>query len=393
MAEDGSTVNGVIEANTKDEAIVQLKSKYGVISSIEEVGSPIDIDLRIRGRHTADKTLALVSRQFAIIMGAGLPVVRTVQLVADQTDDKTMKQTLLDTADDVAAGYTLADSLMEHGHGLPSTFIETIRAGEQSGNLQEIFSRLADYYEKRARTRQKVTNSMIYPLFVIGVAIVVVIIIMTFAVPVFASTFSQLGENLPWITRAMIASSNFLAKYIILIIAIIVAIIVILKLIGRTPGGRMHFARRSLSRPIFGRINLMDGAGQFAGTMATMLAAGLPVTTAVAVTAKSMDNYRLQTALESTIVDLEAGKKLGDSIAKTEAFPELINEMTAMGEETGSLESTLKVVSDYYDNEVDTSTTRALSILEPVIIVVLAIFVVGILLSVYLPLFTMYNSI
>jgi len=234
---------------------------------------------------------------------------------------------------------------------------------------------------------------MIYPLFVIGIAVVVVIIIMTFAVPVFSTTFADLGTDLPWVTKAMIATSNFFAKYIILIIGIIVGIIIAFKLIAKTPAGKMYFAKRSLHRPVFGRINLMDGSSQYAGTMATMLSAGLPVITAVDVTAKALRNHFLSTSLGSTMIDLEAGKRLGDSLAKTGAFPELINEMTSMGEETGSLESTLDVVADYYDNEVETSTARALSIMEPVIIVVLAVFVVMILLAVYLPLFSMYNSI
>jgi type IV pilus assembly protein PilC len=287
----------------------------------------------------------------------------------------------------------MADSFVTHSKNLPTTFIETIRAGEESGNLEGVFNRLHDYFDKRSKTKAKVLSAMIYPLFVVCVAVVVVGIIMVFAVPMFSTTFATMNIDLPFITKAMIAISKFLTSYILIILLIIAALVIGLRVWGKTPKGRFFFGRLALKLPIFGRITLMSAASQYASTMSIMLSAGLSVIKSVDITGLAMGNYVLGKALQGIIYDLEAGKRLGLCVARTEVFPELLVEMTSVGEETGSLESTLKVVGDYYDNEVEVSTARALSILEPTIIVVLAFFVVCILISVYLPLFTMYGSV
>ncbi len=393
LTRDGDPTNGIIEANNKDEAMAQLKGDGLVITAFEETGKSIDINLALGGRKTQEKVLALICNQFSIILGSGIPIVRAVELVAAQTADKAMKKVLEEVVGDIAAGYSLADSFATHGKYLPNTFIETVRAGEESGNLETVFKRLHDYFDKRSKTKSKVISSMIYPAFVVAVAVIVVIIIMVFAVPMFTSTFEQLGTELPLITKMMIGTSNFFKKYILLIIVVIAAIVIALKFWSKAPRGEDFFGKLALKIPIFGRVNRMSGASQYASTMSIMLSAGLSVIKSIDVTGRSMNNFIMRRALLGTIPDLEAGKRLGLCIAKTEVFPELLVEMTAVGEETGSLESTLNVIGEYYDNEVEVATARALSVLEPAIIIFLAVFVVGVLLSVYLPLFSMYGSV
>ena len=391
-SQEGTAVDGVIEANTQDEAIELLKGEGLIVGVIEESGKTTDIDLRLGGRRVKDKTLSVVCKQFSIILKAGIPIVRALQLVGDQTQDKTLKEILRLCADDVAAGYPLADSFEKHGTALPPTFIETVRAGESSGNLEVCFDRLASYYEKTSKARSKVTNAMIYPIFVLIVAVVAVL--MVFAVPTFKSTFESMGQELPGLTKAMIAISDFFVNDWMVIVGVIAGVVIAWKVAkAKSEDFRLWVARMATRLPVLGAINSMNATAQYAGTMAVMMQAGLPVVQAVEVTARSISNYYMATALAATQPDLEAGKPLGESMKRTEAFPDLVVEMTTVGEDTGSLESTLNVMSEYYDNEVANATQRALSILEPATIVFLGLIVGAILLAVYIPMFTLETSV
>ncbi len=397
---DGGRITGVAEANSKDEAVRQLRDSNLIVESIEETGGSRDIDLKLGTKKAKEKSLAILCNQFAILMQAGIPIVRTLELLADQTEDKTLKVVLKEAADDVAAGYSLSDSLEKNGSGLPVTFIQSIRAGEESGALETVFLRLKDYYEKTSRAKAKVKSAMVYPTFVMVIAVVVVAIIMIFAVPIFKDTFASMGTEMPAITQFVIDSSNFWVNWWWVILAIVILAFIGVKL-GKN-NDKFHLAWSKLgvklpfgniTTPVIGRINLMNSASEYAGTMSVMMAAGLPIVKAVGVTARSMSNYYMGKSLESTMPDLEAGKPLAACIQAAGTLPSLAVEMTAVGEQTGSLEHTMEVISEYYDSEVETATARAMSILEPCIIVVLAVIVFVLLLSVYLPMFSIYGGV
>ena len=398
---EGGQVTGVAEANTQDEAVRQLKDMNLIVVKISEVGgSDREIDLKLGTRKAKEKSLAILCDQFAILLRAGLPIVRTLELLADQTEDKTLAKILSATADDVAAGYSLADSMGKHGDGLPPTFIESIRAGEESGSLEIVFQRLKNYYEKTSRTKAKVKSAMVYPTFVMIVAVVVVAIIMIFAVPVFKDTFASMGTEMPAITQFVIDSSDFWVHWWWVMVIIVIALVIGVKLAKRNDtfhywwsklGVKLPFG--NINTPVIGRINLMNAASQYAGTMSVMMTAGLPIVRAVSVTARSMSSYFMGASLENVVPSLEAGKPLAACLQAEGTLPQLAVEMTAVGEQTGSLETTMEVISEYYDNEVETASARAMSVLEPIIIVVLAVIVFVLLLSVYLPMFSMYGGI
>ncbi len=388
----GAQVEGVVEANTSEEAVEKLREGGLIVESIKEASPPSGTDLRLAGARTRDKELSVMCNQFAIILQAGMPIVRTLELVAGQTSDKKLKTVLGEVASDVSAGYGLADSFSKHGQDLPSTFIESVRAGEASGTLEEVFSRMGSYYERTAKAKSKARTALIYPAFICVLAVVVIGIIMAFAVPAFARTFEAMNMELPGITKFLVASSTWWATWFPLVIGLIVFGLIAIQLAKKNASFRESLSRIGLSIPVLGKISESNGAHQYASTMSMMIAAGLPVTEAIDVTAKSMTNAYMAKSLASTQIDVEAGKQLSTSLAKTEAFPELVVEMTGIGEQTGSLEHTLDVMADYYANEVETTSTRALSLLEPIIIVVLAVVVCVILLAVYLPMFTMYGG-
>ena len=318
-------------------------------------------------------------------------MVRSLQLVAENEANNTLKKILTQVAEDVGAGHGLADSFALRGPQLPGTFIETIRAGEESGKLDDCFTRLKAYYKNAGNVKSKVGSAMVYPAMLIVVAVVVVAIIMIKAVPVFEDAFGSLGNELPGITRALIAVSHFFQNYYLVLIAVVAAVALAIKLYGRTDAGKALYARIALTFPGIDMVNRMNGASQFASTMSTMLAAGLPMVRAAQVTANVVDNYLIKQDIRRAAEGVVAGQRLGDGLKKSKWLPSLLLEMTAVGEETGSLEDTLNVVSDYYTDEVSVSVERALGILEPVIVMVMAALVVFILLSVYLPLFSMYQ--
>ena len=373
-------------------AVEKIKQDCPVVTSVTQVkGSEFKYKITL-GKIT-DKTLSLVCNQFAIILSAGLPLMRTVELVANQCDNREMQKVLQKVQKDVEAGYSLASSFEKRDRGFPTTFIETIRAGEESGNLELAFKRLSTYFAQQTKTKQKAASAMIYPAFVVSVAIIVIIIIMTYAMPVFVKMFNSTKTELPMLTKGMIAVSNFFSHYILVVLAGVVVFFAGLKMFSKTEKGKTFFATLALHLPVVGKINVMTGAAQFAATMSTMLAAGLPILSLLDITGKSMSNIVIGKEVRGTVSKVEAGRRVGECLSKTKYLPNLLVEMTTMGEETGSLESTLNVVGEYYSNEVDVATARALALLEPIIIVVLAVFVVLLLFAVYEPLFNMYNGI
>lgn len=390
VTKDGKSESGTIDAANEYEAVSRLKMSYPVVEKI----SPVQLgDGRAINRKISEKALAVMCSQFSIILGAGLPIIRAVELIANQTADKTLKKILRQSAQDVAAGYGLAQSLKSRGPGLPAAFIETVRSGEESGTLDVSFRRLHSYYDKSYKMKGKVKAAMIYPMFTLIVAVIVIVIIMVVAVPAFTNSFSSMGVELPAITKALISMSGFFTKYWGILAVIVVAALVVRQIYVQTPNGAQVNARQRLKLPVLGKINRMKVSAQFANTLSTLLAAGLPMLRAVSVTAAMLDNAWIAAVLMKQLPGLESGKELGTCLRAADILPELLCEMVGVGEETGTLEHTLDVVGAYYDNETDMASQKALSLLEPIIICLLAVVVAFVLLSVYLPMFTLYDSI
>lgn len=390
----GAPIEGVVEAFDQQDAVVKARENCRVLISVEPVSAGkvndilnADIGALLSGGKIKPKTLALLCSQLAIEMKAGLPLVSSLKLVAENEEDKQLKKILNEVADDVHAGNGLAESFALRGPALPRTFIETIRAGEESGKLDESFQRLQKYYEDSDAVASKVGSALVYPIMLISVAVVVIGIIMIFAVPVFAQSF---GDNLPLPTKILVAISNFMVDYWLLLAAIIAAIVLGVILYGKTDSGRHLYARLALTFPGINGINKMNAATQFCSTLSTMLSAGLPLVQSCKITGNVASNVLIQEDIERAVNGVIEGNRLADGMKQSKWFPALLLEMITVGEETGKLEETLDVVSEYYNKEVDVAVKRALDILNPCITIVLALIVVFILLSVYLPIFSMY---
>lgn len=393
VSPDGARVSGVIKAYDEFEAVSQLRETCSVVTKIEAVPEQKEGGVSFGSHRIKDKELAILCSQFAIILTSGLPIVRCVEMVAAQARTREVRQLLERVAEDVSGGYSLAQSFSNAGTLLPVTFIETVRAGEQSGTLELCFQRLHTYYDKSAKTRAKLVSTLTYPVLVLIVAAIVFLIIMVVAVPMFTSAFAEMGSELPAVTRGLMAVSGFFHRYWWALLLIVLVILIARLLLRRSEQGRLFLAAGKLRRSPLRRLHQMNAASQFASTMATMLTAGLPVTRALEVTSGVVSNYLFADAVRRVRQGVEQGRALADCMLTDPAFPRLLTEMTGVGERSGNLEQTLTVIGDYFDNEVSVTTQRLLSLLEPAITIALAVITVVLLLAVYLPMFTMYGSL
>lgn len=394
ISKSGEKVSGVVEGFNELDAVDRIKQTCDIVLKMTEVRERKEglLSMEIGGSKLNSKAFTVMCSQFAIILRAGVPIARTVHLIAAKTTDKPLKKMLLKVAEDVEAGRTIASSFAEHGSKLlPTTFVETIRAGEESGNVDKSFDTMYRHYDKQTKMKGKVKSALAYPIFVLFIAVVVVIVLMVAVVPTFTSIFESYGSELPLITRILIAISNFFRKYTLWMALAGIILFLIYKIYGNTENGRLNFAQISLKIPVLGNISQLNAASQFANTMTTMLGAGLPMTRAISITAKVLDNYYISHEIGKLTGRLEEGRSLGDSMRESGCMPDILVDMVAVGEETGEMESTLDTIALYYDAELEMAINSALAKLEPTVLVVLAGVAGFIVIAIYVAMFEMYS--
>ena len=394
LAPDGTETKGIIQAIDEMEAAARIKQDYPILVSINAVKEKEDgglLSMEIGGNKINIKNLSVMCSQIAIALKSGIPLARCLELIGSQTEDKALHKMLVRAAEDVAGGSALTASLVRNSKNLPATFVETIGAGEESGNVERSFEEMAVYYEKQYKTQDKIKSALSYPIFVVVVAIVVLIVVMVFVVPALTKTFDDLGGNLPIITVILITVSTFFQKYWIFMVLAILAFVVIMKLYHRTEQGKISQGKMQLRMPVMGKIRILNASAQFANTMSMLLKSGLTVDRAVDITSKTLDNYLLQQEVGGWTARIQEGRPLGECIRGCDYFPNTLKEMCAIGEETGELDNTLEVIGDFYTNEADLATKEAVAKLEPTMLIFLAVFAGFIVLAIYMPMFTMYN--
>ncbi|MCR5403311.1 MAG: type II secretion system F family protein [Butyrivibrio sp.] len=395
VSKDGKKVSGIIEGFNELDAVSRIKQTHTIVLQIHEVKEKAEegnfLTRDFGGNKLDEKSFTLMCSQFSVILKAGVPLRRTCELIADKMTNKPLKRVLTKVADDVEGGRSIAASFADQGKKLfPVTFVETIRAGEESGNLDVAFDSMAKHYKKQSKTKAKVRGAMIYPVFVFIVAIVVVAVLMIKVVPTFTAIFAEQGSELPLITQSLIDLSNFFRNNIVYMVAAAILIFLAVKIYGNTESGRMNLAKFQLKIPVLGPIAVLNGASQFANTMAMMLGAGLSMVRSVSITSRVMDNYYYSTEVGKITGKLEEGFTVGRSLRDSGCLPDILVDMTAVGEESGELEQTLTMTAEYYDNELEQATADALAKLEPTILVFLAGFAGYIVIAIYMAMFGMY---
>ena len=395
VSKGGERVTGIVDAFNELDAANRIKENCDIILKIEETTDkkPGLLNLDFGANKLNGKAFTVMCSQFSIILRAGVPLARAVQLIAAKTTDKPLKRVLTHVAEDVEGGRSLSAAFEDHGAKLlPVTFIETLRAGEESGNLDRAFETMEAHFDKQIKTKAKVKSAMAYPVFVLFIAIVVVIVVMTVVIPKLTPMFDAFGGEIPAMMRSLIVVSNFFQKNILLIIAVIALLIVGIKLYGNTEQGRINLAKLQLKLPILGNIAILTAASEFANSMAALMNAGLPIPKALAITARTMSNYYLSTENGKLSGELEAGRALGKSMQEQGIMPDILVDMVGVGENTGELAKTLETVALFYDAELETATKAALAKLEPAMLIFIAIFAGYIVIAIYTGMFGMYGS-
>ncbi len=388
---DGHFTTGTLQAYDEYDAQQQLR-KSGIIllglKQIPERKSPQSSLSTIR-----EKELALLCSQLSIILATGMSVVNCVEMVADQAKSTQMRRELKKVAADIASGYSVAQSFEKNMARLPAVFVETLRAGEQFGTLELCFRRLHQFFDKSAKTKAKAASALTYPAIVICLALLVFGVILVVAVPMFSQVFHSLGTELPGITKALLAVSDFLSRDGWVLLVLLAMAVGAWLLLWCSSGGRFFLARLSLSWSPLRKLHQMQNAALFAHTMSTMLTAGLTIPRALEITSAVMPNPVFGQAVGKVLQNVRQGRPIAQSMSLAGYFPKMLTEMTGVGEHSGALEETLTVIGDYFDHEVQVTSDRLLAVLEPGVTVALAIFTVFLLLAVYLPLFGLYGGI
>ncbi len=396
LTAEGIETRGVVQAQDEYAAVRQIKQKCPIVTSLTPVNSDMSklkqmLSTDIGSPRIKTRALALMCSQFAITLQSGMPIGRAIDMIAKQTEDKKLRKILTDAAEDVLGGSTLTSAFEKYEEAFPLTFLETIRAGEVSGTLENSFTKMHRYYERSAKNSEKIRSALTYPIFVVCVAFIVLIVIMVKVIPTMAEVFSSLGGELPLMTKLMIGMADFLHDWWALLFILILAFVIGWKLYTRTEKGMITHAKLMLRMPVLGKINVMNGSAQFANTMSTMLASGLTLNNAVSVTSKVLDNYLLQMDVKDMIGKIEEGKQIGECIKDCGYFPDSLKDMCSVGEETGELDKTLETIGDYFAGETERLIHQAITMLEPTLLVLMAIFAGFLVISVYLPMFTMYD--
>lgn len=394
----GQEVTGLIEAIDELEATAKIRNQYNVVVSIKEINGQSSIKLpgflsaEIGSAKLNSKAFTLMCSQFATILTAGIPIARAVRLIGDKTTDKFLKKLLKQVAEDVESGRSLSASFDDHGGSvLPPTFCETIRAGEEAGDLASAFESVFRHFDKQTKMGQKVKSAMAYPMFVLVIAVVVVIVLMVKVVPTFTSMFDEMGGELPFMTQLLISMSNFVRDTFLYFIIIVIALYIGFVFYKKTPKGAINLAKIQLKLPVLGNIAELNSASLFANTMATMIQAGLPMTKAVEITSKVMTNELIKQQTASMVTRIEEGRTVVDSMKEANCYPDILTDMVGVGEETGEMKHTLDTVAKYYDNELEQAIAKAISMLEPGILVFLAVVAGFIVISIYMAMFSMYS--
>jgi type IV pilus assembly protein PilC len=393
----GQTVSGERTADTMDAAVAALRREQILVTRITpskaKEAAPAKQKTGKLGKKVAAKNLAVFTRQFSVMIDAGLPLVQCLEILGTQEEDKNFAAVILQTRADVEGGASLADAMRKHPKTFDPLFTNMIAAGEAGGILDTILKRLATYIEKAVKLAGQVKSAMIYPIAVMVIAGVVVGVILWKVIPTFASLFAGLGAELPLPTRFVIMLSNNLVTYFIPLAVVMGAAGYGFTRYYATDNGRHVVDRIVLKLPILGDIMRKIAVARFCRTLATLISSGVPILDGLDITARTSGNAIVEDAILLTRKSIERGETISAPLKDTNVFPPMVTQMIGVGEATGALDTMLAKIADFYEEEVDTAVAGLLTLLEPVMIAVLGVVVGGIVIAMYLPIFDLISKL
>ena len=394
----GQTVNGEKAADTMDAAVAALRREQILVTRITPArakadGAEKEKKKGVLGKRVAAKNLAVFTRQFSVMIDAGLPLVQCLEILGSQEEDKNFAAVILQTRSDVEGGASLADAMRKHPKTFDPLFTNMIAAGEAGGILDTILKRLATYIEKAVKLTSQVKSAMIYPVAVMVIAALVVGVILWKVIPTFAQLFAGLGAELPAPTRFVIFLSNQLVSYGWMLFIVVPAAGYAFQRYYSTDGGRHTVDRIVLRLPVLGDIMRKIAVARFCRTLATLISSGVPILDGLEITAKTSGNAIVEDAIMATRKSIERGETISAPLKDTAVFPAMVTQMIGVGEATGALDTMLAKIADFYEDEVDTAVAGLLTLLEPIMIAFLGVVVGGIVIAMYLPIFDLISKL
>ncbi|MEK6630836.1 MAG: type II secretion system F family protein [Acidobacteriota bacterium] len=391
----GETVSGERASDTMENAVAALRREQILVTKItpSKVKAAPVVKTGARGKKIPARNQAIFTRQFSVMIDAGLPLVQCLEILGNQEENKHFARMILSTRGDVESGASLAEAMRKHPTAFDSLYTNMVAAGEAGGILDTILKRLAIYIEKNVKLISQVKAAMMYPIAVISIAIIVVAAILWKVIPTFASLFAGLGAELPLPTRIVIWMSDALVKFMPFIVVAIVAIAYGFRQYYASVAGRMAVDRVALKAPVIGIILRKIAVARFCRTLSTLISSGVPIMDGLDITAKTAGNAVIEEAIMSTRKSIERGETIAAPLKATGVFPSMVSQMIGVGEATGALDTMLAKIADFYEEEVDTAVAGMLTLMEPLMIAFLGGAVGGIVIAMYMPIFDLISKL
>ena len=388
----GSAVSGEVNAASKDDVKNQLRRQQITATKMSEKGK--EFNLPTFGGGVNAKELAIFTRQFSVMIDAGLPLVQCLEILASQQENQTFQKVLTGTRGSVEGGATLSAAMRQYPKVFDALYVNMVEAGETGGIVDTILQRLSTYIEKNVKLKRAVQSALIYPIGVLAIAGAVIILLLWKVVPIFATLFAGLGVDLPLPTKIVIGLSNFIGSIFgLLIVVAAVGIIFAIKVWYGTDQGRYVLDSIILKLPVLGILMRKIAVARFTRTLGTLIASGVPILEGLDITARTAGNAVVERALQKVRKSLEEGKSLTEPLKDCEVFPGMVTQMIAVGEQTGAMDAMLQKIADFYEEEVDAAVKDLLTALEPIMIVFLGVVVGGVVISMYMPLFSLIGKL
>jgi len=390
-ATTGQIMKGQLEAQSRDEVVTHIRKNRMILVTVRE--APTQIKFNIGGTRISTRDIVIFTRQFATMINAGLPLVQSLSILAQQTENKALKDVTRAVVFDVEAGNTLADAFAKQPKAFSGLYVNMVAAGEAGGILDTILLRLATFLEKNDALMRKVKSAMIYPGVILSVAVIAISVLLVLVIPVFENMFASVNMELPLPTRVVIAASDFLTSYWWLVLGVIAAFVFALKRWYATANGRKQLDTLMINAPVIGDVIRKSAVSRFTRTLGTLISSGVSILDGLEITAKTSDNRVIHDAVMESRQSIAGGETIAAPLERSKVFPPMVISMIAVGEQTGGLDEMLSKIADFYDEEVDVAVGALLSLMEPVMIVVLGVIVGGMVVAMYLPIFDMMNAI
>ncbi|MBZ0089623.1 MAG: type II secretion system F family protein [Thermoanaerobaculia bacterium] len=388
----GAFQEGVLIADSRDAAVATLRRQNIQVSSVREKGKEVRLLPKLPF-NISSKRVALFTRQFSVMLDAGLPLVQCLEILGEQEEDRNFREMIQSVRTDVESGSSLAEAMRKHPKAFNNLYVSMIAAGEAGGILDIILQRLATYIEKVVRLNAQVRSALMYPVTIIIIAIGVVMIILWKVIPVFSQLFAGLGGELPFLTRMVVGASNFLGRYFIWVVLVAVLLWMAFQRWYKTERGRRIIDGAVLKIPVIGMLVRKIAVARFCRTLATLTSSGVPILDGLEITARTSGNAIIEDAVLAVRKAVEEGKTLSGPLAETKVFPVMVVQMINVGEQTGALDQMLSKIADFYEEEVDTAVAGLMKLLEPLMIVVLGGIIGTIVAAMYLPMYAILQKI